>query len=79
MQRLLPHMIHDNWLLSYASIEGITRVLEGMNRRTQNRSKMNLAVVELQEFYDEFEAEFTSFFDELIQFSKEKLNELQHE
>lgn len=79
VQRLLPHMIHDNWLLSYASIEGITRVLEGMNRRTQNRSKMNLAVVELQEFYDEFEAEFTSFFDELIQFSKEKLNELQHE
>ncbi|WP_298520896.1 acyl carrier protein phosphodiesterase [uncultured Kordia sp.] len=76
VKRLLPHMIHDNWLLSYASIEGITKVLEGMNRRTQNRSKMNLAVVELQEFYDEFEAEFTSFFDELIEFSKQKLNEL---
>ncbi|WP_420573326.1 ACP phosphodiesterase [Kordia sp.] len=79
VQRLLPHMIHDNWLLSYASIEGIQKVLEGMNRRTQNRSKMNLAVVELQEFYDEFEAEFTSFFHELIEFSKQKLNELQHE
>ncbi len=76
VQRLLPHMIHDNWLVSYASIEGITKVLEGMNRRTQNRSKMNLAVVELQEFYDEFEAEFTSFFNELIEFSKQKLTEL---
>ncbi|MBC8754886.1 DUF479 domain-containing protein [Kordia sp. YSTF-M3] len=76
VQRLLPHMIQDNWLLSYASIEGITKVLEGMNRRTQNRSKMNLAVVELQEFYTEFEAEFTSFFDELIEFSKQKLKEL---
>lgn len=76
VQRLLPHMIHDNWLLSYASIEGIKKVLEGMNRRTQNRSKMNLAVVELQEFYDEFEAEFTSFFNELIEFSKQKLTEL---
>ena len=79
VQRLLPHMIHDNWLVSYASIEGITKVLEGMNRRTQNRSKMNLAVVELREFYDEFEAEFTSFFEELIAFSNQKLNELQHE
>ncbi len=79
VQRMLPHMIHDNWLVSYASIEGITKVLEGMNRRTQNRSKMNLAIVELQEFYDEFEAEFTSFFAELIEFSKQKLNELQHE
>ncbi|WP_430408290.1 ACP phosphodiesterase [Kordia sp.] len=76
IQRLLPHMIHDNWLLSYASIEGITKVLEGMNRRTQNRSKMNLAVVELQEFYTEFESEFTSFFSELIEFSKHKLDEL---
>ncbi|QHI34946.1 Acyl carrier protein phosphodiesterase [Kordia antarctica] len=77
VQRLLPHMIQDNWLLSYASIEGITKVLEGMNKRTQNRSRMNLAVVELQEFYDEFEAEFTSFFKELTEFSKQKLNELQ--
>ena len=33
-------MISDNWLLSYASIEGITKVLEGMNRRTKNRSQM---------------------------------------
>ena len=76
VQRLLPHMIQDNWLLSYASIEGITKVLEGMNRRTKNRSKMNLAVVELREFYDEFEAEFTSFFKELIEFSQKKLKEL---
>ena len=76
VQRMLPYMIHDNWLVSYASIEGITKVLEGMNRRTKNRSKMNLAVVELQEFYDEFEAEFTSFFEELIAFSKQKLQEL---
>ena len=76
VQRLLPHMIQDNWLLSYASIEGIQKILEGVNHRTQNRSKMNLAVVELQEFYDEFEAEFTSFFAELILFSKQKLKEL---
>lgn len=73
IQRLMPYMIADNWLLSYASIEGIQKVLEGMNRRTKNRSKMNLAVKELEDFYKEFEAEFTSFFDELIQFSKDKL------
>lgn len=69
-------MISDNWLLSYASIEGITKVLEGMNRRTKNRSQMNLAVNELQEFYNEFEDEFTRFFDELITFSNQKLIEI---
>ena len=66
-------MIANNWLLSYASIDGITKVLDGMNRRTKNRSQMNLAVYELEEFYTEFENEFTSFFEELIAFSKDKL------
>lgn len=69
-------MIADNWLLSYATVEGISKILAQMNVRTQGVSKMNLAVAELEEFYDEFEAEFTSFFEELIIFSEQKLNEL---
>ena len=73
IQKMMPFMMTDNWLLSYASIEGISRVLDGMNRRTKNRSGMNEAVQELEEFYNEFENEFTIFFDELIIFSKEKL------
>lgn len=75
-QKIIPAMIADNWLLSYASIEGISRVLEGMNKRTKNRSGMDKAVKELEEFYTEFEHEFTQFFDELILFSKQKLHEL---
>lgn len=77
IKHLMPYMIADNWLVSYASIEGITKVLEGMNRRTKNVSGMNKAVAELQEFYTEFEVEFTTFFDELISYSQAKLNDLQ--
>ncbi|WP_158849059.1 ACP phosphodiesterase [Algibacter sp. L1A34] len=76
IQKMMPYMMSDNWLLSYASIEGISKVLDGMNRRTKNRSGMDKAVHELEVFYKEFETEFSSFFDELIAFSKEKLNEL---
>ncbi|WP_194768441.1 ACP phosphodiesterase [Tamlana sp. I1] len=76
IQKMLPYMLADNWLLSYASIEGISRVLDGMNRRTKNRSSMNEAVNELQEFYVEFETEFSAFFEELIASSKMKLTEL---
>lgn len=72
-RHLMPYMISDNWLLSYAQIEGIAKALEGMNRRTKNRSKMHLAVQDLQEFYDEFEDEFTDFFNELIDFAQQKL------
>lgn len=82
-QKMIPHMISGNWLLSYAKIEGIQKVLDGMNRRTQNRSGMHTATRELKEFYTEFEAEFTSFFEELILFTKDTLKaieiQLQHE
>ena len=76
VQKLMPYMIQDNWLLSYQSIEGISRVLNGMNKRTKNVSKMNLAVNDLQEHYTEFENEFTLFFDELMTFSNKKLEEI---
>lgn len=76
IQQFMPYMISDNWLLSYRSIEGIQKVLEGMNRRTKNRSQMNLAVNELKEFYNEFEAEFTLFFEDLRNFTTKKNKEL---
>ncbi len=78
VQKLMPYMIQDNWLLSYESVEGISRVLNGMNKRTKNRSKMNLAVNDLKEHYENFENEFTLFFDELIEFSNNKLHEINH-
>ena len=75
IKHMMPYMMTDNWLLSYASIEGITKVLDGMNRRTKYKSSMNEAVHELEVFYNEFEDEFSKFFDELILFSKQKLKE----
>ena len=75
-KRMLPYMIADNWLLNYANLEGISRVLNGMNRRTNNKSRMNLAIMDLEEHYSDFEMEFTAFFAELITFSRQKLNSL---
>tara|TARA_R100001369_G_C3319685_1_gene168724 strand:+ start:690 stop:1277 length:588 start_codon:yes stop_codon:yes gene_type:complete len=72
VKRMMPYMIADNWILNYAKMEGISRVLNGMNRRTQNKSKMNFAILDLEEHYTDFEKEFTYFFEELIIFSKQK-------
>ncbi|MBT8239434.1 MAG: DUF479 domain-containing protein [Croceitalea sp.] len=71
-QRMLPYMVAENWLFNYSNLDGITSVLGGMNRRTRYKSKMNLAVNDLQEHYSEFETEFTAFFEELITFSRQK-------
>jgi acyl carrier protein phosphodiesterase len=77
IQKMMPHMIADNWLLSYAKIEGIQKVLNGMNKRTQNISGMNTATSELKAFYTEFETEFTSFFEDLRTFTKLKLKDIE--
>ena len=76
IQRMMPYMMSDNWLLSYATIPGISKILDQMNVRTKGVSKMNFAVMELEEFYAEFEEEFTSFFAELITYSNNKLAQL---
>jgi acyl carrier protein phosphodiesterase len=58
-------MSRDNWLLEYASIEGIHRALSGMARRTSFRSKMEEAVEDLEFHYEALEKEFLQFFPEL--------------
>ena len=78
IKRMMSYMISDNWLLSYATVEGISKVLVKMNRRTNNTSSMNFAVIELEEYYKEFENEFTSFFEELRVFSNHKILELKN-
>lgn len=73
IQSFLPYMVAENWLLSYASIDGISRILYQMNIRTRNIVKMDKAVNELREHYSEFEKDFSEFFPILKNFSAEKI------
>ncbi len=76
---LMPYMIERNWLVSYASIDGIATILFQMDQRTKNRSRMQYSVRELQEYYVNFEIEFTLFFEEIKQFATDKLAEITHD
>lgn len=60
-QQMLPYMIGRNWLVNYATIEGLTTTLFQMDHRTKNRVHMQNAIVELQRYQLEFEEEFTLF------------------
>ena len=75
-QNLLPYMIEQNWLVQYASLEGLEVILFQMDYRTKHRVNMQEAIVEVNFFYDELESEFKLFFEELQQHSKQKLIEL---
>jgi len=76
IKRMMPYMISDNWLLSYATVPGISRILDQMSVRVKGKSNMNFAIVELEQYYLEFESEFTAFFEELRLYAKNKLKEL---
>ena len=75
--RLLSgYMIKNDWLTSYARPEGIRRVLDGMNRRTYGRGKIDLAIEDLLENYEAFREDFNHFFKKLRTFSAANLAEI---
>ncbi|PZW40578.1 acyl carrier protein phosphodiesterase [Mesonia algae] len=74
VQRFYPYMVEQNWLLSYASVNGIEGILAQMNHRIKHRVPLHESIVELEEFYEELEHEFSLFFTELIAYSKKELS-----
>ena len=74
-QKMIPYMIGRNWLLSYASLEGLEMILFQMDYRTKHRANMQEAIVEVIQYYKEFEEEFMLFFEELQNHCREKMLE----
>jgi acyl carrier protein phosphodiesterase len=66
-QYILPYMIEHNWLLNYGNMEGIQLTLSGMAKRTAFVSHMQFATEELSEYYQDFNQEFTLFFEDAQQ------------
>lgn len=69
VKQLLPYMISGNWLVNYASTEGIRRTLAGMSRRSRFDPKMDESIDDLQSSYEEFRSEFVEFFPDLEKFA----------
>jgi len=75
-QEFIKYMIAYNLLFNYQFEDGIEKVLNGMNQRTKGKSKMNLAIEDLKELNKEFEEDFMLFFEDLRNFSDQKLKEI---
>ncbi len=73
VKNFFPYMVKDNWLLSYANLDGIARILHQMNIRTKKRVNMDRAVEDLRRNYDQFEEEFELFFPDVQKFAQEKI------
>lgn len=74
---MLPYMISGNWLVNYATLEGIHRALSGMASRTSFVSKMEQAVNDLRTHYPDFKKEFEEFFPLLDTMAKKYIADRQ--
>lgn len=69
VKNIIPHIEKQKWLSGYATFNGIEKSLKGMDKRTKNKSQMQLAIQDLQINYNEFNNDFTDFFKDLIIFT----------
>ncbi|MEE9407612.1 MAG: acyl carrier protein phosphodiesterase [Polaribacter sp.] len=75
-QNFIKYMIEYNILFNYKNKEGIEKVLKGVNQRTKGKSKMDLAIKDLNALETELEEDFTLFFKDLIEHTNKKIKEL---
>lgn len=68
LQRNLPIMISENWLVLYKNIKGIDLACKRLSRRIKRENSLALAQNELLQNYDEIELDFLSFFPEIINY-----------
>ncbi|WP_187260711.1 acyl carrier protein phosphodiesterase [Pontibacter beigongshangensis] len=76
VQYFFPYMMRQDWLASYAEVEGIRRALVGMSRRTAFTSGMELAGDELEANYGRYGADFDTFFPDLVHYVEQVKKEL---
>jgi acyl carrier protein phosphodiesterase len=74
VRAFLPYMIENNWLLNYASMQGIGRTLGGLSRRVAYENRMHRAGEDLLAGYAGYEAEFRQFFPKLTAFVATQLS-----
>ena len=56
------YMQKRNWIQAYPSVEGISRILYSMSKRTPYETTMGSAGGDLEQCYTEFEKEFLEYF-----------------
>jgi len=63
---MLHYMERGNWLLNYASLEGLQRSLKGMSSRTKYPNNMDQASHQLQRVEGQIMPLFSAFYKELV-------------
>ena len=74
-QFMLPHMVSGDWLGSYASMEGLSKALNGLAHRASNGALIAGAEEVLEEHYAVFTGEFNALFYDVRKMCETMINE----
>ena len=61
-QRMLPHMINQNWLLNYRTMNGIENSFAGIFRRAKYIEYTKEAFQQFEKYYSKLQDYYTTFF-----------------
>jgi acyl carrier protein phosphodiesterase len=71
MQRLLPAMKAENWLVLYRDVRGIELTFKRLSRRVKRENNLLLAIEDLEHNYVEIESDFLIFFPQAIDYVRQ--------
>ncbi|TAD95358.1 MAG: DUF479 domain-containing protein [Bacteroidetes bacterium] len=71
LQKILPLMIQNNWLVNYANFEGIDKSLKSLAKRATFESQILNALQDFQNNIEDYAQDFAIFFPDLIGFVKQ--------
>ncbi|MDP2058671.1 MAG: acyl carrier protein phosphodiesterase, partial [Flavobacteriaceae bacterium] len=71
--RMLPHLRRENWLLQYATLEGLAFILFQMNYRIRHKVDLVSGIDIFKQYETEYETEFEAFFVEVQAFVHKKI------
>jgi len=74
VQNFVPLFIRDNWLKTYATLEGIENVLYRMQRRTSLPKATEFAMQVIAANYDRLQENFLEFFPQIISYVEKKFD-----
>lgn len=68
LQRMLPYIVGEDWLTSYANISAIHRTLNRLSKRFKRDNRLMNSSEELVANYELLETDFHEFFPDLIRY-----------
>lgn len=75
MERLLFYMSQSNWLLGYATVDGVAKSLSGMSQRIEYDNNLDEAAIALRANYNLFRNDFLDFFPQMKNAVKDYLQQ----